>query len=77
MGEAPATDFECVSGLPEHLLPKWLLLVSTIATFSAGQSILEHTFNRKVYTKGGASGAWCGCVCGDSSSVLELTGVPK
>jgi hypothetical protein len=43
-------------GLPDYILPKWLLLVSTIATFSAAQSITEHSFNRKVYTKGGASG---------------------
>lgn len=45
-----------IAGLPEYILPKWLLLVSTIATFSAAQSIMEHSFNRKVYTKGGASG---------------------
>ncbi|EPQ26755.1 uncharacterized protein PFL1_05734 [Pseudozyma flocculosa PF-1] len=42
------------SWIPDDLLAKWLLVVSTLAIFNCTQNYLDHSFSRKVYTKGGA-----------------------
>lgn len=43
-------------GVPEGNLPKWLLLVSFLATFNCVQNYIDHSFARKVYTHGLAQG---------------------
>ncbi|KAN0062700.1 ergosterol biosynthesis protein [Thecaphora frezii] len=45
---------ESASWIPEELLSKWLLLVSTLAILNCTQNYIDHNFSRKVYTKGGA-----------------------
>ncbi|KAL9934934.1 hypothetical protein V8E36_006010 [Tilletia maclaganii] len=39
------------SWVPEGLLPKWLLLVSTMAIFNCVQNYVDYTFSRKVYAR--------------------------
>ncbi|PWN98688.1 Erg28-like protein [Tilletiopsis washingtonensis] len=43
-----------MSFLPVGLLPKWLLLVSSLAVFNCVQNYVDHAFARRVYTRGGA-----------------------